>query len=234
MGFSCRAFYQTEANSVSFYTKGGKSSILTALMVALGGQAKGTSRGNSVKSVILEGATWGEITVFLRNTTDDGYRTSTFGDHIRIVRRLAKTGASTYKIQNAEGVTVSTKRQDLQDILDHFAIDVMNPLCILTQEMAKKFLANSSDEEKYKFFLLGTSLQGLRDDIAEMGSRVKTIGATIPDIKIVRNDAKARRARAQAAYQTLEANRTIEVEIEGIKKQLAWCQVAETEQVGLI
>lgn len=212
---------------------GGKSSILTALMVALGGKARATSRGDSAKSVILDGAPWGEITVYLRNSGEEAYREDVYGDHIRVIRRLAKTGAGSYKIQNSEGVTISNKRADLQEILDHYFIDVMNPLCILTQEMAKKFLANSSEEEKYRFFLKGTNLESLKEDVNHLKERSTSIANGLPDIKASRDDARRKRDGLQQRYDQIQANQSLEQSIEDLKKQLAWSFVEETEKVRI-
>lgn len=97
----------------------------------------------------MDGKPWAEVTVYLNNAGPDAFRHDIFGDRICVVRRIAKGGATTYKIKSSKGITKYTKRSDLQNILDHFGIDVSNPLSILTQEMAKRFIARAGSEAIY-------------------------------------------------------------------------------------
>jgi chromosome segregation ATPase len=141
------------SNSISadlFHT-GGKSAVLTAITVALGGKANFTGRGSGLKSFIREGQRSGyqpitvsadsidlfpsisEVTVTLKNDGDDAYKPDIFGKRIIITRRFTAQGASSYKILSDKKVMVSNKKADLDDICDHMSIQVENPLNVLTQ-----------------------------------------------------------------------------------------------------
>lgn len=74
----------------------------------------------------------------------------TFGKQIIIRRSFTRTGSSTYKIGTESGEIYSTKRADLQKILDHLHIQIDNPICILGQEDAKRFLASKTPKQKYE------------------------------------------------------------------------------------
>lgn len=52
----------------------GKSAILTALVVGLGGKAAATNRGNSIKGFLKAGETWGQVEVVLNNDDIYGYK----------------------------------------------------------------------------------------------------------------------------------------------------------------
>ena len=73
---------------------------------------------------------------------------------IIVERRINKDGGSGYKLKSSKGVVISTKREDLNALLDHFNIQIDNPLSILFQDTARHFLNSSSPQEKYKVCLL--------------------------------------------------------------------------------
>lgn len=48
------------------------------------------------------------------------------------------------------GKIVSTKRDDLNKILDHMNIQVDNPMNVLTQDNARSFIASTDEKVKYQ------------------------------------------------------------------------------------
>jgi len=91
----------------------GKSAILTALIVGLGGKANMTHRGNSLKGFIKEGCNFCIISITLRNRGTDAYKNEEYGDSILIERRLTKDGTGSYKIKNQKtGRLVSNKEMN--------------------------------------------------------------------------------------------------------------------------
>ncbi len=52
-----------------------------------------------------------------------------------------QTGASTLKLKSVSGKEVANKRTDLQAMLDYFNIDVDNPVNVMGQDAARKFLS---------------------------------------------------------------------------------------------
>lgn len=111
---------------------GGKSAILTALIVGLGGKATTTSRAASLKSFVKYGERWvsyfkdiflnsppkepsyfmlyyhsisssAEVTVKLRNRGSDAYKGDVYEDYISIEQRITSDGCRTCKIKNKSG-----------------------------------------------------------------------------------------------------------------------------------
>lgn len=155
-------------NFVTGQNGSGKSAILTALTVALGGRATFTNRANSISKLLKEGTDVGQVIVTIRNKGSDGFQPDVYGDFIIVERRIPREGTAGYKIKSASGKIISTRRQDLVSILDHLHIDVENPMTILTQDTARSFLANSTGQEKYAFFLKGTQLDRLMNDYKKL------------------------------------------------------------------
>ncbi|KAK1792950.1 hypothetical protein P4O66_001673 [Electrophorus voltai] len=128
----------------------GKSAILTALIVGLGGKATTTNRGASLKSFVKYGESSAEVTVKLKNRGSDAYKGDIYRDSICIEQRITSDGCRTCKIKSKTGQIISTKKEELTAILDHFNIQVDNPVSILNQEMSKQFLHSKSEADKYK------------------------------------------------------------------------------------
>ena len=119
------------------------------------------------------------MTIHIKNKGVEAYRHEEYGDEIVVERSIHRTGnASGYKIQSTIGSrknrrTVSTKRDELDKILDHMNIQVRaqlaymlpkptrsdapfsvspqvdNPINVLSQDSARAFLAKSGPRDKY-------------------------------------------------------------------------------------
>ena len=74
-----------------------------------------------------------EVSVTIKNAGMEPYRPEVYGDSITVTRHFTQAGNASYKIKNKLGRTVSTTRDELSAILDHYLIDVDNPMNILTQ-----------------------------------------------------------------------------------------------------
>jgi chromosome segregation ATPase len=103
-----------------------------------------------LKGFIREGQNKAEVTLHLTNRGEEAFHPEIYGDEIIIERSFSKDGASGFKIKSRDGRTISNKRDGLQTILDHFMIQADNPLNVLNQDAAKKFLNASSSKQKYE------------------------------------------------------------------------------------
>lgn len=57
---------------------------------------------------------------------------------------------------------VTTKKSELDNIVEHFNIQVDNPVCFLNQETSKHILTSSNKSHKYKLFLKASELETVR------------------------------------------------------------------------
>ncbi|KAH9851599.1 P-loop containing nucleoside triphosphate hydrolase protein [Lenzites betulinus] len=217
-----------QINFIIGHNGSGKSAVLSALTVALGGKATSTGRGNGLKAFIREGQSVAEVTVMLKNQGEEAYRPKDYGRSIVITRRFTKEGASSYKIKSREGKLVSTKREELQAICDHMNIQVDNPMNILTQ--GTQFLSASTQTDKYKFFLKGTQLSQLSEEyqtcmenISQTHKVLKRKAEVIPDLEEALSEARARWEEAQKAV----AQKT---KVDDLRKELAWAHVASKQE----
>ncbi|XP_017792658.1 PREDICTED: structural maintenance of chromosomes protein 6 [Habropoda laboriosa] len=143
----------------------GKSAILTALTVGLGARANVTNRGAAVKSFIKKGKNSATIEVTLCNKGPMAYKPDTYGDLITVFRNIGS--ASTYKLKNWKGEVISTKRNELNNILRAMNIQIDNPISILNQDISRTFLVSSRPEEKYQLFMKATLLDVIGNNYKE-------------------------------------------------------------------
>ncbi|XP_072266188.1 structural maintenance of chromosomes protein 6 [Pyxicephalus adspersus] len=200
----------------------GKSAVLTALIVGLGGKAATTNRGSSIKGFVKEGQTSADVSITLRNRGPDAFKPEVYGDAIVIRQHLTVDGGRTYKMKSKTGTIVSSRKEELVSILDHFNIQVDNPVSVLTQEMSKLFLQSKNESDKYKFFMKATQLEQMKDDysyIMETKSRTDT-QITFGEEKLqeLKRDCVVKEDRFKNLASLSEMNE----KLEDLKRNMAW------------
>jgi len=147
---------------------GGKSSILSAITLGLGGTAKDTNRQNKLGDFVSYGKQKAIITITLRNTGVDPYCFEDYGDRIIVERTITATSGSSFKIKDCNGKIVKREaepRHVLAEIVDKFNIQVQNPCAILDQDNCKTFLPTSTKKQKYELCMKATQLYSMQQFI---------------------------------------------------------------------
>ncbi|KAF7299373.1 p-loop containing nucleoside triphosphate hydrolase protein [Mycena indigotica] len=214
-----------QMNFIIGHNGSGKSAVLTAITIALGGKTSSTGRGTGIKSFIREGQSVAEVTLTLKNQGEEAYKPEQYGKSIVINRRFTKEGNGSWKIKTKEGRIISTRRDELTAICDHMNIQIDNPLTVLTQDSARQFLGASSARDKYKFFMRGTQLSQLWEEYTGCHTNLLATERilnqkkkAIPDLKESLEDAKTRVNEAMQA-------RKMAATAKGLVIELAWSHV---------
>ncbi|KAK6339512.1 Structural maintenance of chromosomes protein 6 [Orbilia javanica] len=205
----------------------GKSAVLTALTLCLGAKAAVTNRGGNVKSFIKEGEHMAVVEVHLRNR-GDGFKKDIYGDTIIVQRTFNRDGITAYKIKAKSGKVISTTKKELSDIIDYMSLQVDNPMTVLSQDLARQFLSNSTDEDKYKFFMKGVQL----DDLYALYQALKSQQALIDgvleskaeDIRELKEDKDA----AEKKFRLLQQTEDLRKNVNKLLLRHAWAQVSES------
>lgn len=170
------------------------------------------------------------LCVKIKNAGETAYQQDVYGDSIVVERHFSRSGSSSFKIKSATGRLISTKKGDLDEICDYFALQIDNPMTVLTQDMARQFLNNSTPHDKYKFFMKGTQLEHLDGDYLIVEQNVEIIDQDLwkkqEDVKIFR-DASEKAQNLMAMSQRQNALRT---KIHDLSNQMAWAQVEDQEK----
>jgi chromosome segregation ATPase len=218
-------------NFIIGHNGSGKSAVLTALQICLGGKATATNRAQNLKSLIKEGRERCSVQVRIKNQGPLAYKPRDYGKSIIVERHFSTTGASGFKIKDENNRVVSTKKTELEDILDAFSMQIDNPMNVLTQDMARQFLNHSTPKDKYKFFLQGTQLENLNRDYQQIENSLESMNSKAElkeaDLGKLRKDMEELASRARRA-ENLERMRARETEL---AHQAAWAKVQEEEAI---
>ncbi|KAK6075235.1 DNA repair protein [Seiridium cupressi] len=209
----------------------GKSAILTAITLCLGGKASSTNRGASLKSFIKEGKEHGVLIVKIKNQGPDAYKPDLFGDSIIVERHFNKSGSSGFKLKSATGRVMSTKRDDVQDIVEYYCLQVDNPLNVLSQDNARQFLNSATPAQKYNYFLQGTQLQQLSDDLLLIHEHIDATEAKLFGFEENFTAIKAEMEKYKKLKEIAGKNEEFRRKQKVYVRQLAWAQVREQEVI---
>lgn len=216
-------------NFIIGHNGSGKSAVLTALTICLGGKATATNRAQNLKSLIKEGKDHCTVSVRIKNTGALAYKHDQYGDSIYVERHFNRSGTSGFKLKDQNRKLVSNKKGELEDILDAFSMQIDNPMNVLTQDMARQFLNHSTPKDKYKFFLQGTQLENLNRDYQQIEQSLEVMNARAEvkkaDIGILRKRMEDLAGKARRA-ENLEVMRAQERKV---ANQVVWSVVEEAE-----
>ncbi|XP_007561866.1 structural maintenance of chromosomes protein 6 [Poecilia formosa] len=208
----------------------GKSAILTGLIVGLGGKATMTNRGVSLKDFVKTGESTADVIVKLRNRGADAYKKDLYGDYITVEQRISSDGSRGYKLKSKSGQLVSNKKEELVAVLDHFNIQLDNPVSILSQEMSKQFLHSKNESDKYKFFMKATLLEQMKRDYIHIKHTETITRQQVERQEECLKDLKQEFLQKKERYESLSSFSDLKENLESLKKQMAWCLVRDKEQ----
>ncbi|KAL2306901.1 hypothetical protein Nmel_004846 [Mimus melanotis] len=208
----------------------GKSSVLTALIVGLGGKATATNRGSSLKMFIQKGETSADISITLRNQGRDAFKPELYGTSITVNQRINQDGSRTCKLKSKAGTIISSKKEELIGILDHFNIQVDNPVSVLTQEMSKQFLQTKNEGDKYKFFMKATQLEQMKEDYSFIGKTKKNTRVQIEQGEERLEELKQLYLEKKEVFKSIAVVNDLQSRLKELKHQIAWAVVSEMEK----
>ncbi|XP_015590762.1 structural maintenance of chromosomes protein 6 isoform X2 [Cephus cinctus] len=201
----------------------GKSAILLALVVGLGARAHNTSRGSTIKEFVKKGKNTALIEITLANEGSMAYKQEIYGESITISRSIG--GASKYRIKNASGHVISSKREELDHIISALNIQVNNPISVLNQDVSRTFLISAGPKEKYDLFMKAT--------------RLDVIGNNYKEARVKSEEARQRLERAKQSLaatkkdidelekklHTIESIDDVRIQYEALEHELQWAIV---------
>ncbi|CAK7209042.1 Structural maintenance of chromosomes protein 6 [Sporothrix curviconia] len=235
VNFMCHTRLECELGPLLNFIVGengsGKSAILTAITLCLGAKASTTNRGGSLKNFIKQGEERGFLAVWIKNCGDDAYEHDVYGDSIVVERHFSKSGTSSFKLKSATERLISTKRADVDDIVEYFYLQVDNPLNVLSQDNARQFLNSSSAALKYKFFVQGVQLEQLDKDYELVKQFLDAHNERIPQLDARVAQLQESFDEAERVVKVIQGNQEMRDKKREYMNQLAWSQVAEQESI---
>lgn len=217
-------------NFIVGHNGSGKSAVLTAITLCLGGKVASTNRGSSLKSMIKSGKDQAALIIKMKNQGNDAYQPDIYGESIIIERHFNKSGSSSYKLKNALGKLISNKKGDVDDIIEYYQLQVDNPMNVLTQDAAKSFIQTSTPAQKYKFFHEGVQLEALDRDYSILSGICDQIEQKLIEAKDGILQLKKNAEAAKAKSEVVKQHEGMRRQCKEIARKLAWVQVYEQEE----
>ncbi|XP_049674556.1 structural maintenance of chromosomes protein 6 [Accipiter gentilis] len=208
----------------------GKSSVLTALIVGLGGKATATNRCSSLKMFVRDGETSADISITLRNRGRDAFKPEVYGGSIIVNQHISLDGSRSYRLKSKSGTLISSKKEELIGILDHFNIQVDNPVSVLTQEMSKHFLQSKNEGDKYKFFMKATQLEQMKEDYSSIMKTKENTCIQIEQGVERLQELKRLYCKKKEHYKSIGFVNDMRNRLEDLKHKMAWAVVGEMEK----
>lgn len=208
----------------------GKSAILTAITLCLGGKASSTNRGGSLKSFVKEGCDRAILSVKIKNQGVNAFEQDLYGDSIIIERHFGNAGGTGFRLKSETGSIVSKKRDDVDRIVEFYALQVDNPLTVLSQDNARQFLNASTKSQKYKFFVDGVQLQQLNNDYQTIQESLDQMQAKVPDQEERVKHATEVLQDLLRKKEALKGNEKLRKRKAVLTNHLAWIQVCDEEK----
>lgn len=210
---------------------GGKSAILTGLTVCLGARASTTQRASKIEALIKEGASEARVVVKISNSGALQFKGNLYGDSIIVERRFRRSGPSTFKVKSGEnGRIISDRKDEVVAICDNYNIQVDNPLSVLTQETAKKFLVNSTPHDLYEFFMRATQLEQLSIDYAYSLDRMKSIQTSLNLAKDSWPVLEETIENLIIQLKSIAERKQIAQKVDELKAEIIWANIASRER----
>jgi chromosome segregation ATPase len=211
-----------------------KSAILAAIQICLGAGAKRTHRARNLMELIRkEGdAHRAIVQVTLHNKGGDAFQPEIYGDAITIQRIISKSSGNAYKLLNSKGEDPKKSknaRKDLDMLLDQLNIQVENPVAVLDQEEAKKFLCGKP-EDKYAFFVKATELERLDKTYAVIKDNIMDMSEACDRIKNDLGPLSEKVQEYEREYKQFEVLEKMEEKLSGLRCLYAWSFYAEAKQ----
>jgi chromosome segregation ATPase len=213
---------------------GGKSAILVAIGIALGGKTGFAGRGNKIADLIMHGASSARIFLRIRNRGKDAFRPDVFGRSIGVERTWSRDGGSSYRLRaggDKKGRVVSQGKASVQLMLAHFGIMIDNPCVLLMQDTAKSFLWKAQPKAKYDFFLKATMLERTLDDYAAASIQLKETTAMLEQKARVIPSMRTRVDELRREREVLSQLESQQHLVEQLRNDLAWAWVAKKRAI---
>ena len=203
---------------------------MTGLTVCLGARASSTQRASKVEALIKEGTNEARVIVKISNTGALQYKGNVYGDSIIVERRFRRSGPSTFKVKSGEnGRIISDRKDEIVAICDNYNIQVDNPLSVLTQETAKKFLVNSTPHDLYEFFMRATQLEQLSIDYAYSLDRMKSIENSLNMAKQSWPDLEEKIENLRIELKSIAEQKQMAQKVDELKAEILWANVLNRE-----
>ncbi|XP_039757145.1 structural maintenance of chromosomes protein 6 isoform X2 [Pararge aegeria] len=232
--FMCHDHFKVEFKKRVTFIVGrngsGKSAILTALVVGLGGKASETNRGKNFQSFVKKGANSATIEIKIKNSGPGAYKPEEYGEVITIIKIITASGASSYKMRSISGQLIHTNAKVVNAIVLNLNIQVNNPISVLNQDDAKDFSVKKDPTKLYSLFMRATNLDVTEENYERARMICKSAIASCEKKNKYCMDLKNDFNKWNKMYEQMQSRKDIEKQLKLLKVELGWSEIAGAER----
>ncbi|XP_023549942.1 structural maintenance of chromosomes protein 6B-like isoform X2 [Cucurbita pepo subsp. pepo] len=165
----------------------------------------------------------------MENSGEDAFKPGIYGNVIIIERRISEASGAIV-LKDCQGKKVSSRRDELRELVDHFNIDVENPCVIMSQDKSREFLHSGNDKDKFKFFFKATLLQQVDDLLKNIFHQLRSANALVDDLESTIRPVEKELNELQGKIKNMEHVEEIYQQVQQLKKKLAWSWVYDVDK----
>ncbi|XP_022990861.1 structural maintenance of chromosomes protein 6B-like isoform X2 [Cucurbita maxima] len=165
----------------------------------------------------------------MENSGEDAFKPGIYGNVIIIERRISEASGAIV-LKDSQGKKVSSRRDELRELVDHFNIDVENPCVIMSQDKSREFLHSGNDKDKFKFFFKATLLQQVDDLLKNIFHQLRSANALVDDLESTIRPVEKELNELQGKIKNMEHVEEIYQQVQQLKKKLAWSWVYDVDK----
>ncbi|KAK3874050.1 hypothetical protein Pcinc_020986 [Petrolisthes cinctipes] len=223
--------FYPDINFIQGRNGSGKSAVLTAVVVGLGGASRLTNRGSSLKELVKYGKQIATIEISIKNCCKEpAFRHKDFGDSIIVERKIDASGGGGYRLLAKNRTVVSTKKEDLGRVLGFYNMQVDNPITVLNQDMSKSFLNSTDPRNLYKFFLKATQLQQMIEDYMNLDRALQSSSSIIQSRRESLPYLKKEVEEKRLQYEFCVTLREKRKKLSELRRELVWAVIIQKEK----
>ncbi|EFH70499.1 predicted protein, partial [Arabidopsis lyrata subsp. lyrata] len=151
----------------------------------------------------------------------DAFKPEIYGDTLIIERRISDSTSLTV-LKDHQGRKISSRREELRQLVEHYNIDVENPCVIMSQDKSREFLHSGNDKDKFKFFYKATLLQQVDDLLQSIGIKLKSANALMDEMEKTIKPIEKEISELLEKIKNMEHVEEITQQVLHLKNKLAW------------
>lgn len=207
---------------------------MIAIGTLFGCKASAMERGGSHKRYIRAGETHALIRAEISNGSEyrpnTGYYSSSYGNILVIEKRVYAEGAAKIKIITKDGEVVGRTQEDIYLLMEHFRVNLKNPLCFLTQEKSKQLLKSATPSGMYSFFMQGTGIKQMEEIHSSNQSSVEHMKSAIKEAEAKEKSLEQALTTVINAIDLCHSAEEIEKRINQLNKELPSAEISQKEE----
>ncbi|KAL0738401.1 hypothetical protein Bca4012_014611 [Brassica carinata] len=141
-------------------------------------------------------------------------------------KELSALPLSRISLKLDAGKKVSSRKEELRELVEHYNIDVDNPCVVMSQDKSREFLHSGNDKDKFK----ATLLQQVNDLLQSIYEHLNSATAIVDEMEETIKPIEKEINELRGKIKNMEQVEEIAQKLQQLKKKLAWSWVYDVDR----